>query len=600
MGRKDKDKKKQAAVNQPNTPSQEDEEDKVVALKSLGFEDEVEARLRITERTATGQLTSQYKSRDIKIESFSISLHGHELVSDTKLELNFGRRYGFIGLNGTGKSTLLKCLGEREVPIPGWMNVFLLEHECAPNDMTAIEAVTFQVADEVKRIETEIDSIVAEGNADSDENAERLNFLYECLDLLDPDTVTKRAAEILHGLGFTKAMQQKKTKDYSGGWRMRIALARALFIKPMMLLLDEPTNHLDLEACVWLEEHLKNYDRILVLISHSQDFLNGVCTNIIHLQNKKLKYYGGNYDQYVRTRLEQEENQMKQYTREQDEIKHMKEYIARFGHGSAKLARQAQSKEKTLARMEEKGLTDRVFNDKQFTFEFMDCGKLPPPVLTFNHVHFSYSGQEKDEIYRDIDFGIDLDSRVALVGPNGAGKSTLVKLMVGENLPTKGMVRRHHKLRIAWYHQHLTEQLDLTLSPLEFMMKQFPDEKEPEQMRRIIGRYGITGKNQTCPIKILSDGLKSRVVFAWLAWQQPHLLLLDEPTNHLDIETIDALAFAINNFEGGLVLVSHDFRLINQVAKEIWVCERRKVTKWDGDIVSYKEWLRKRILTEAE
>jgi len=370
MGRKDKDKKKQAAAK-PDTPSQEDQEEKVTALKSLGFEDEVTARLRITERTATGQLTSQYKSRDIKIESFSISLHGHELVSDTKLELNWGRRYGLIGLNGSGKSTLLKCLGEREVPIPNWMNVFLLEHEAPANEMTAMEAVTFQVDIEVKRIEAEIDSIVAQGTADNDENSERLNFLYECLDLLEPETVTKRAAEILHGLGFSKQMQQKKTKDYSGGWRMRIALARALFIKPMMLLLDEPTNHLDLEACVWLEEHLKNYDRILVLISHSQDFLNGVCTNIIHLQNKKLKYYGGNYDQYVRTRIEQEENQMKQYNREQDEIKHMKEYIARFGHGSAKLARQAQSKEKTLARMEEKGLTEIVYADRQFTFAFL-------------------------------------------------------------------------------------------------------------------------------------------------------------------------------------------------------------------------------------
>jgi len=361
------------------------------------------------------------------------------------------------------------------------------------------------------------------------------------------------------------------------------------------LLLDEPTNHLDLEACVWLEEHLATYDRILVLISHSQDFLNGVCTNMMHLQGKKLKYYGGNYDQYIRTRSELEENQMKQYTREQEEIRHMKDYIARFGHGSAKLARQAQSKEKTLARMEEKGLTDVVLLDRSFTFEFMECGKLPPPVLTFNHVYFTYSGQEKEEIYRDIDFGVDLDSRVALVGPNGAGKSTLVKLMVGEILPTKGMVRRHHKLRIAWYHQHLTEQLDLSLSPLEFMMMKFPEEKEPERVRRIIGRYGITGKSQTSPMKILSDGLKSRVVFSWLAWQQPHLLLLDEPTNHLDIETIDALAAAINAFDGGLVLVSHDFRLINQVAKEIWVCEHRKVTPWNGDILSYKQWLRKKL-----
>jgi len=594
MGKRDKDKKKQQNNKAAEPAKEESNEKGITALKSLGFEDEVEARMKITERAATGQLTSQYKSKDIKIDSFSISLHGHELVSDTKLELNWGRRYGLIGLNGSGKSTLLKCLGEREVPIPTWMNIFLLEHEAPANELSALEAVTDHVDQEVKRIEAEIDKIVAEDGADA-ENSERLNFLYECLDMLDPETVTKRAGEILHGLGFTKQMQQKKTKDYSGGWRMRIALARVLFIRPMMLLLDEPTNHLDLEACVWLEEHLKSYDRILVLISHSQDFLNGVCTNTIHLQNKKLKYYGGNYDQYIKTRAEQEENQMKQYNREQDEIRHMKDYIARFGHGSAKLARQAQSKEKTLARMEEKGLTEHVIADRSFSFAFLECGKLPPPVLTFNHVYFSYSGQEKDEIYRDIDFGVDLDSRIALVGPNGAGKSTLVKLMVGEHLPTKGMVRRHHKLRIAWYHQHLTEQLDLTLSPLEFMMKQFPEEKEPEQVRRIIGRYGITGKAQTSPMKILSDGLKSRVVFAWLAWQQPHLLLLDEPTNHLDIETIDALAAAIIEFEGGLVLVSHDFRLINQVAKEIWICEHRKVTRWDGDIISYKENLRKKL-----
>jgi len=561
------------------------------ALSSMGFETTLDRLKLESPRTATGQLTSQYKSRDLKLESFSVSLHGHELISDTKLELNWGRRYGLIGLNGSGKTTLLKVIGEREIPIPKWMNIFLLEREVEATEFTALESVVFHVEEEVKRIEAEIDEIMVTEGSESD----RINFLYECLDLLEPDTVTKRAGEILHGLGFSSAMQQKKTKDFSGGWRMRLALARALFIKPMMLLLDEPTNHLDLEACVWLEDHLKNYDRILILISHSQDFLNGVCTNIIQLSNKKLSYYGGNYDQYIRTRAEQEENQMKQFVKEQGEIKHMKDYIARFGHGSAKLARQAQSKEKTLARMEEKGLTEAVYKEKGFIFSFLDCGTLPPPVLTFNHVHFSYNGTEKEEIYHDVDFGIDLDSRVALVGPNGAGKSTLVKLMVGEILPTKGMVRRHHKLRIGWYHQHLTEKLDLSLSALEFMMKEFPEEKEIENMRRIVGRYGITGKNQTCSMDILSDGLKSRVVFAWIAWKQPHLLLLDEPTNHLDIETIDALADAINNFEGGLVLVSHDFRLINQVAKEIWVCERKKIIPWKSDIVSYKDELRKKI-----
>eukprot|EP01115_Flamella_aegyptia_P015497 TRINITY_DN9551_c0_g1_i2.p1 TRINITY_DN9551_c0_g1~~TRINITY_DN9551_c0_g1_i2.p1 ORF type:complete len:597 (+),score=233.00 TRINITY_DN9551_c0_g1_i2:78-1868(+) len=549
----------------------------------------------ISDRNTTGYLTSLEKSRDIKIERFSLGLHGHELITDTNLEFNWGRRYGLLGLNGSGKSSLLKCLGEREVPIPKWISVYLLEREVEPTDMTALEAVVCDVENEVKRMEAEAEEILVTEGPES----ERLNTIYEILDEFDPETITPRAASILHGLGFSKQMQQKKTKDFSGGWRMRIALARALFIKPMMLLLDEPTNHLDLEACVWLEDYLKDYNRILVIISHSQDFLNGVCTNIIHLKSKQLQYYSGNYDTYVRARAEKEENQMKQFAWEQDQIKHMKDYIARFGHGSAKLAAQAKSKEKTLARMEEKGLTERVSRDSTLAFRFFDCGKIPPPVMQFHHVSFSYSGNEKDEIYHDLDFGIDLDTRLALVGPNGAGKSTLVKLMAGAVQPTQGMVRRHHKLRIGWFHQHLTEQLDEDLSPIKYMQKMFPEEKEEESIRRIIGRYGITGKDQTVPIRQLSDGLKRRVSFAWLAQQEPHLLLLDEPTNHLDMETIDALADAINAFEGGMVLVSHDFRLINQVAQEIWVCENKTATKWEGGIQDYKEHLRNKIHDEA-
>jgi len=377
---------------------------------------------------------------------------------------------------------------------------------------------------------------------------------------------------------------------------MRVALAKALFMRPMLLLLDEPTNHLDLEACVWLEEYLKTYTRILFLVSHSQDFLNGVCTNIVHLQSKKLSYYNGNFDTFCKARSEKEENQMKQYNWEQDQISHMKNYIARFGHGSAKLARQAQSKEKVLAKMESKGLTEKVAHDTVLVMSFYDPGTLPPPVVQFNHVHFGYSADPKAELYSDLDFGIDLDSRVALVGPNGVGKSTLLKLMVGQLNPTQGMVRRHQHLKFGWYHQHLTDQLDLTLTPLEYMMKEFPGEMEAEKMRSVIGRFGITGKSQTVPMSQLSDGQKSRVVFSWLAYSEPHLLLLDEPTNHLDIETIDALAAAINDFPGGVVLVSHDFRLINQVAEEIWVCEKKRIQRWTGDILSYKESLREKML----
>jgi len=355
-----------------------------------------------------------------------------------------------------------------------------------------------------------------------------------------------------------------------------------------------------LEACVWLEEYLKNYARILVVISHSQDFLNGVCTNIIHLQQQKLTYYSGNYDQYIETRRQLEENQMKAFTREQAEIADIKQFVARFGHGTQKLARQAKSREKILSKMVEKGLTEEVVQDKVLTIRFEPCGVLHPPVLVFNQVCFGYKPGKQNEIYTNLDFGVDLDSRVALVGPNGAGKSTLLKLMAGEIAPTNGMVRAHQHLRLARYHQHLQDQLDVNLNPLEYMAKQFPQyATTPESIRQQVGRFGITGKAQTLPIKYLSDGQKSRVVFSWIAWKQPHILLLDEPTNHLDIETIDSLARAINAWDGGVVLVSHDFRLIGQIAKEIWECKRGRVTKWNGDILSYKTKLREEVLKEC-
>ena len=313
------------------------------------------------------------------------------------------------------------------------------------------------------------------------------------LDDIGAETAKARAANILHGLQFNAAMQEKQCKDFSGGWRMRIALARALFLRPHLLLLDEPTNHLDLEACVWLEEELKEYKTILLIVSHSQDFLNGVCNNIMHFDQQRLKSYGGNYDTFIRTKSELDESQMKQYNWEQDQIAHMKNYIARFGHGSAKLARQAQSKEKTLAKMVANGLTEKVAGDKSVSFCFYSCGELPPPVIMVQNVSFRYS-ENTPFIYKNLEFGVDLDTRLALVGPNGAGKSTLLKLIYGELTPSEGMVRRHNHLKMARYHQHMHELLEMDLSPLDYMLKKFPAVKERDDMRRIIGESGGRGR----------------------------------------------------------------------------------------------------------
>jgi len=553
-------------------------------------------QLKITNLSCTGTLMSHADSRDCHLGSITMRYHGAELLVDAKVELNCGRRYGLLGPNGCGKSTFMEAISTHELPIPEHFDIFHLTNEIEPSNKTALECV-MEVNKEKVRLEKEAEQLAA--RPDDDVAHERLMDIYERLDELDSAKAEVTASRLLHGLGFTPIMQATATKDFSGGWRMRVALARALFVKPSILLLDEPTNHLDLDACVWLEEELKTYSRILVLVSHSQDFLNGVCTNIINMSKQKLETYTGNYDQFVTTRAELEENQMKAYKREQEEISHMKDYIARFGHGSAKLARQAQSKEKTLAKMVEGGLTEKVTRDKGIEFYFPDCGKLPPPVLGVEGVSFRYA-DNKPEIYKDLEFGMDLDTRVALVGPNGAGKSTLLKLLCGENVPTDGRVKRHQHLKFGRFHQHLHEILDMEMNALFWMMKIFPEEKEIEQMRKFLGRYGLTGKQQTCPIKNLSDGQRSRIIFAWLAFQSPHMLLLDEPTNHLDIETIDALAEAINEFNGGMVLVSHDFRLISQVAKEIWVCENGKVTPWPGDIISYKKTLKKKVMKDLK
>ncbi|KAF7728161.1 hypothetical protein EC973_006555 [Apophysomyces ossiformis] len=576
------------------TPKDSGKSTPLMSSGNNSVEDLSMARLKISvDRTATGVYATQERSRDIKIESYSLNYHGRVLIDNATIELNFGRRYGLIGANGSGKSTFLASLAEQDIEIPAHIDTYLLNQEAEPSDNDAVVAVISHAQKEVERLEKQVENILSE--EDGMDNP-LLDDIYERIEAMDPSTFESRACSLLSGLGFTSKQMRKMTKDMSGGWRMRVALARALFVRPTLLLLDEPTNHLDLEACVWLEEYLKTYNRILVIVSHSQDFLNGVCTNIMHLNHKrKLVYYGGNYDMFVKTKEENEINQAKAYDKQQEEIAHIKKFIASAGT-YANLVRQAKSKQKIIDKMEAAGLVEKVEKPHKFKFSFTDVPKLPPPVLAFQNVVFSYAGDLTNPLYKDIELGVDMDSRVALVGPNGAGKSTLLKLMAGELLPTAGRIQRHTSLKLGKYSQHSADQLEMDLSPIDYMKKKFPQEStETDYWRRQIGRYGLSGAHQTSPIAHLSDGLKSRLVFAELAVLHPHIILLDEPTNHLDMESIDSLAEAINRFTGGVVLVSHDFRLISQVAKEIWRCENGLVTPFEGSIEEYKESLRKKV-----
>lgn len=348
-----------------------------------------------------------------------------------------------------------------------------------------------------------------------------------------------------------------------------------------------------MDAVIWLEEYLSKWTRILFFVCHSQDFLNNVATHIVRLDAtyKKLKYYTGNYDMYVQLRKSQDMVQLRQYEAEQRDIAEIKDFIARFGHGTVKMVRQAQSREKLLQKKLEAGLTPKPEEDKQWDWSFPDAGELPVPVLSIENVTFAYPNSQP--LYHNVDFGVDLQTRVALVGPNGAGKTTLFKLICGALIPTKGQIKKNQHLKISLFTQHFEDKLDLSMTPIDFFKQKLMPDVPLEKIRPLLGRYGCGGDMQSQVMDQLSAGQKARIVFAMIAHEKPHLLLLDEPTNPLDMESIDALARCLKNFKGGVIMISHDMRLISQCAEQIYICDQKQITRYNGDIMDFKLHSRK-------
>ncbi|WP_119459571.1 ABC-F family ATP-binding cassette domain-containing protein [Rhodospirillaceae bacterium SYSU D60014] len=516
----------------------------------------------------------------LQINDLTYRIAGRLLLDRATLTLPTGHHAGLVGRNGTGKSTLLKLItGELhadggDISLPNGARIGMLAQE-APDGPESL-------LDTVLSADRERTALLEEAETATDPH--RIAEIHTRLADIGAHAAPARAATILSGLGFDAEAQARPCSDFSGGWRMRVALAAVLFSEPDLLLLDEPTNHLDLEATLWLESFLKSYPRTLLLVSHDRDLLNKAVDKIIHLEGNKLTLYGGGYDVFERTRSERLANQAAAAAKQLAARRHMQAFVDRFRYKASK-ARQAQSRIKALARMEP---IASIIEERTVSFDFPSPDPLAPPLITLDDVDVGYAPDRP--VLRKLDLRLDMDDRIALLGANGNGKSTLVKLLAGRLKPLDGELRKSAKLRIGYFAQHQAEELDLTATPLMLMERLAP--MATEQKRRAhLGRFGFGQEKALTTVGALSGGEKARLLFALMSREAPHILLLDEPTNHLDVDSRQALVQAINGFEGAVVLISHDPHLIELTADRLWLVADGGCRPYDGDLDDYRRLL---------